>query len=53
MNVDDYVRMVLSGQSKASRRSLLNNVPYHWREKVKARVMAEYKKKRRDRGHAQ
>jgi len=53
MNVEDYVRMVLTGPSIDARRNLLNNVPYHWREKVKARVIAEFKKKRRDRGHAQ
>ena len=47
MTIDDYVRMVVGGNTPNARRGLLNNVPYHWRDKVKARVIAQFEKKKR------
>ena len=48
MTIDDYVRMVMGGNTKLARRGLLNNVPYHWRDKVKARVITQFDKKKRN-----
>ncbi len=45
MNSEEYVRNILQGRSREERRSRLALVPFHLREKVKARVERKWKER--------
>ena len=45
MKVDEHVRHILQARSREERRSRLAQVPFHLRDKVKARVEWEWQRR--------